>query len=200
MIYCRKKNASRRCSLLSGLLCLAACLSLNTAAHAQADCEALLKEADQKIYTGFFDDALDMVDRCLAQPGLPDSTKARAYRLKALAYDGKNYLGQAKDAIRELLRLAPDYMPDPIQDPPSYRGLVDQVREEAKKLQPPPVPRPREEVAPPRKKSNKKWFIIGGGVVGAAAIAALTLGGRDDDGNGTGITPPPPLPPPPDLP
>ena len=150
----------------------------------------MLKEADQKTYNGLFDEALELVDQCLSQPGVADSTKAWALRLKALAYEGKNYVGQAKDTIRELLRLAPNYEADQVQDPPSFRELVAQVRTE---VQSPPA-----QPAPSKKRSGAmKWILIGGGAAGAAVIAAAVLG----NGGGNAVVPPPdPLPDPPVLP
>jgi hypothetical protein len=183
--------------LLNGFfvtLCLASLFAPGAApVQAQNTCATLLKDADQKIYDGLFDEALELVDQCLAQPGLADSTKASALRLKALAFDGKNYVAQAKDTIRELLRLAPEYKADQVQDPPSFRELVEQVRTEV------PLTPPQPQTSK-KKGGAMKWLLIGGGAAGAVAIAAVLGSGGGNDG-GNGVTPPPSaLPNPPPLP
>ncbi|MGH7495672.1 MAG: hypothetical protein ACREOO_25225 [bacterium] len=196
MFLSRGQLTRKLTGVLFVVLCLASLLGPGAVAPVQAQhtCAALLNDADQKIYVGLFDDALELVDRCLTQPDVTASTKALALRLKALAYDGKNYVGQARDTIRELLRLAPDYQVDQVQDPPSFRELVEQVRKEMQS----PTPEP----PPVQKKSGAmKWILIGGGTVGAAAIAAIVLGNGGGNGGGNGVVPPPhALPNPPPLP
>jgi len=190
----QRKNIGNRAGLIVGLICWAVLLGPGAVALAQTQCEAELAEAKKKYESSLFDEAIDLVDRCLNKSGLSESTQLQAYRLKVLAYQAKDYAGQAREAVRKLLQLAPNYKPDPIQDPPPYIELVDQVQRE---MQPQPT-----EPAPtiqPKKKGSGKWFLIGGLVVAGGAGAALALGG----GGGGGATPPPTspqLPTPPPLP
>lgn len=162
--------------------------------QAQISCETELTEAQQKYDNGRFDEAIEMVQRCLEQSGLSEATQLRAYRLMALAYQGKDYVSQAREAIRQLLKLVPNYMPDPVQDTPSYIELVNQVRAENM----PVTTVPTAPITEKKKGGGKKWLFIGGGAVGAAVIAAVLLGGGNE---GNGPEPPlDPLPIPPDLP
>ncbi|MGH7598645.1 MAG: hypothetical protein ACREOI_20010 [bacterium] len=194
MFASRRKIVGNRAGLIFGMLCLASLLSSGavTVAQAQTACESELAEAKQKYEAALFDQAIDLIDRCLNKSGLSEADQLRAYRLKALTYQAKDYISQAKDAIRKLLQQVPNYKPDPAQDPPPYIELVDQVRQE--------LPPPTEPVTtvPPKKKSRKKWLWIGSGAVVLGAGAALALSG----GGGGGTPPPssPQLPMPPSLP
>jgi tetratricopeptide (TPR) repeat protein len=195
---------------LPGLAVFALCLLLlggfqaAALAQAQPSCDTELNDAENKYYAGRFDEAIDLVDRCLAKTGLTDATLLRAYRLKALAYQAKDYLFQAQNAIKRLLELVPTYEPNPEQEPPQYIELVRRVKEELKKAeqaQKPAQPQQSEQptTTPSKKKGGAtKWLLIGGGV-GVAAIAAVALSGGGG-GNGNGTVTPQPLPTPPDLP
>ncbi len=197
MFSSKRKIISNQAGLIFGMLCLASLLSSGavTVAQAQTTCESELTEAKQKYEAGLFDQAIDLIDRCLNKSDLSEAAQLRAYRLKALAYQAKDYLSQAKDAIRKLLQNVPNYKPDPVQDPPTYIELVDQVRKEMQPTQP---IEPVTTIPTKKKGGSKKWLWIGGGV-GAAAIVAVVLG----SGGGGGTPPPtlsPQLPTPPQLP
>jgi hypothetical protein len=171
---------------------------------AQGVCDKELADAEQRFYEGRFDEAIDLVNRCLNKSGLTDVEKVRAYKLMTMAYQAKDYEFQAREAINKLLELVPNYEPDPEQDLPQYVELVRKVKEELQQAQVTPQPtepqKPAEPVttAPPKKKRGVPWLLIGGGV-GVAAVAAAVLAGGGG-GNGPPPPPPQPLPIPPDLP
>ena len=54
----------------------------------------------------------------------------QVYRLISLSHLTKGDLEPAQQTVRDLLRTAPTYQADPIQDPPSYVTMVDVVRQE----------------------------------------------------------------------
>lgn len=203
-MLCRKQHEPRlRLRRLWGALCLIVLSGFAPAAmlQAQTDCAMELREAEQKFYGASFDEAIAMAERCLRQSGLPASTQLRAYRLLAMAYQAKGDMNQAKEAIRRLLQLAPNYEPDPVQDHPRFVELVEQVRvEEQSTIKEPPALQPSSSDEPKAVKKKKggpaKWFLLGGGAGAAVIVAAVLTSGR-----GTETTPPrQSLPAPPSLP
>ena len=126
----------------------------------------------------------------------------------------QNLESEAKNAVRKLLELVPDYSPDPSRDKPTFIKLVEEVKQEQLALEAikeeetprvEPIPRTEREpedlseIIPGEKEgSAKKWLIIGGvGVVGAVVgFLALSGGG----GNGDVVPPVDPLGRPPVLP
>jgi hypothetical protein len=170
--------------------------------RAQSDCAALLKDAEDKYFDGRFDDAVDLATRCLSRENLSDTEKLRGYRIVSLAYIAKGYQEQARDAVRKLLELAPNYEPDPDQELPQFTNLVKMVKQaiqDMQKQQPPPETKPPKEKEESGKKGGgTKWLLIGGGAV-AAGVAVLVLGGGGGNGGPPIVTPttlptPPPLP------
>lgn len=203
-MLCRKHEVLRLCVWrLWGALCLIVLSGFAPAAllQAQTDCASELVEAVQKFYAANFDEAIAMADRCLSEKGLPAALQLQAYRVQAMAYQAKDYVQQAKEAIRKLLQLASNYQPDPVQDPPRFVELVEQVRvEEQSAAKEPPALLPSSPGEPEASKKKKggaaKWLLLGGGA-GVAVIVAAVL----TSGGGTETTPPPQsLPTPPALP
>jgi len=139
-----------------------------------AGCEKVLKEAEQKYTDGRFDEAINLITRCLEDPGITAAQKQKSYRLMGLTYIAKDYLIEAKSSIQKLLLLVPNYKPDPVFDPPPFINIVEEVKRETVT-----VPVTREE----EKTDNKKWYWIGGGVAAIVVlIAVLALGnGNGDD-------------------
>jgi tetratricopeptide (TPR) repeat protein len=174
----------------------------------QDNFERELQEADQDYRRGRFDEAVVILTNCLNRPNLTEDQKLRAYRLLGLAYIAKDLLSDARNAINKLLDLVPNYETDPIQDPPPFTRLVEEVRqnkqstkEEVPQLE--EFPRQREEAAPEdlaqiipeeKKGGGKKWLLVGGLGVAGGVAALLLIGGGGGDG------PPPLLGVPPSLP
>jgi tetratricopeptide (TPR) repeat protein len=154
------------------VLCLlaAAALFLMSARLLAQDCDVELREAEAKYRSGFFDEAIDLLDRCLNKGGINKEQRMQAYRLKGLAYLAKDYLNQAKESIKNLMELVPDYEPNPEQDPPAFRQMVTEVKEEQTQDEPPqqqPAPTatsepPQRETWPQQKKSGPLFSAYGG--------------------------------------
>lgn len=203
-MLCRKHDELRLCVRpLWGALCLIVLSGFGPAAmsRAQTACASELTEAEQKFFDANFDEAIAMADRCLSEKGLPAALQLQAYRVQAMAYQAKDYVQQAKEAIRKLLQLASNYQPDPVQDPPRFVELVKQVRvEEQSAAKEPPALQPSGPGEPEASKKKKggpaKWLLLGGGA-GVAVIVAAVL----TSGGGTETTSPrQSLPAPPTLP
>jgi tetratricopeptide (TPR) repeat protein len=162
-----------------------------------AKCARELRLADQHYRRGAFDQAISLLTQCLNKPGLAEQEKLRAYRLLGLAYIAKDYLNEARSAIRKLLDLVPDYQPDPVQDPPPFTRLVQEVKQAKEKPAPRPAEKERLEKIIPAEKDRSTtvyWLAGGAGAVVLGVLAAVLIGG------GPGEEKAQPLPGPPDLP
>jgi hypothetical protein len=169
-------------------------------AQSQNECEEQLKNAQKKMETGKFDEAIELITECLNKEGISNETKKQAYRLLGLTYIAKDYLGEARNAVSKLLDIVPNYTPDPDQDPPSFVNIVEeQIAERSQ----PVKTSDTKTTAVDEEKSDKSdksiwWWIGGGAVVALVAVILLAAGGGDDEGGGEPT--PTALPDPPDLP
>ena len=110
-----------RLALLLALLCLAGPVAAQT-------CASALDRAEEQYRSGSFDSAIAGLDRCLQGTTFTPEQRQQAFRLVGLSYIGKNREAEARDAVRALLEVAPDYRADPAIDPPPYVAMVDEVR------------------------------------------------------------------------
>lgn len=178
----------RRGSLLLMVLTLPVLLDPGSQAMAQ-DCASELADADQAYTFGRFDEAITLLDRCLDRDDATSQERQQAHRLLALNYIGKDDPGSARENVEALLRLNPDYQPDPEQDPPPFVEMVEEARREVAR------PPQREETPEVEDEGGgggvSKILLIGGGVALAAVAAVLLAGGGGDDKGGGGMEEPP---------
>ena len=153
----------------------------------EIDIEKTLNDADQKYTEGRFDETIALLTVCIDTPGITPEQKQRAYRLMGLTYIAKDYLTEAKSSIEKLLKLVPNYQPDPIFDPPPFINLVKEVQDETVAKQ---VTAKEEE-----KSDSNLWWYVGGGAAVVVVAAVLLSGGSDEE-----PAQPQALPGPPDLP
>jgi len=173
------------------------CLFALAAGQAPDQCEKELTEAEEKYQRGLLDEAIALVNACLEKSALDISESERAFKLLGKAYHAKGLLDSARESLRKLLKLIPNWRPDPDLDTPSFQKLAEEVIKEFQAQRPrEPELEPQEDkladqVSPAKKSSGKKWLWIGsGGAVAAGTVAYLIL--RGDKA--------PRLPDPPDLP
>ena len=116
------------------VLCVVAtCVLLNTEeskAQSSTNCDQEMTEANELYARGRFDEAINTIEQCLGKQGLPEEQRRAAYRIIGLSYIGKGLAGDAKESVRRLLALAPNYEPDPVLDPPDFVTLVEETRAE----------------------------------------------------------------------
>lgn len=162
------RHIRRRLLLLTALLLLA----IPVAAQSGGGCTETLRRAEDAYRAGRFEEAIRLTTPCLADSTFDKEQIIRAHRLLSMAHMNSGDAHGARLAILDLLRLVPEYEPDPVQDPPSYTVLVmvilDQKREAAEQLA---------EEQPQRTSWAKRtgtWLGIGGGlvIVGLTAILA----------------------------
>lgn len=173
-----------RTSLFLLVLLAPVFISPGSQAIAQEVCARELADAQEHYTFGRFDQAIQVLNRCLGKQNVSAIEQRQAHRLISLSYIGQDDMEQARASVRDLLRVAPDYEPDRDQDPPPFVDLVKAVKQEMRQA-------PVRNDAPPRIEEEKgggigKWLLIGGGVVLAGAAAVLLTSGGDDGGDGDG--------------
>ena len=186
------------------LLLIALILTPAVQAQAQTKCDELLKNAEEQYRIGRFPEAIAMLNECLAEPDIPKEKMTAAHRLKALAFMSQNLESEAKNAVRKLLELVPDYLPDPSRDKPTFIKLVEEVKQEQLSLEavkeeetPTVEPKPQKEREPedlseiiPEKKEGvgaKKWLFVGGAGLLAGGVLAILASGGGEDGGGVAV-------------
>ncbi len=173
---------ARRLGRLLGGLALVFLLLPGTEAAAQEACEESLAQADDHYTFGRFDQAIAQLDRCLNDPTSTTEQRQRAYRLLALSHLGQDEPDAARDAVRELLTLQPNYRPDPEQDPPPFIEMLEQVKREMRRT----PPAATDAADGGQRRGISRWVWIGGGAVLAGVAAVLLLSGSSGDGGGNG--------------
>jgi len=141
----------------------------------------------QKLYfEGKFDLAINLIKECLQQGISADNEKVRAYKVLAQAYLAKDFEQPAREVIKKLLEVVPEYTPVIEEDPPQFVALVKKVKAEStvKKTEQPKAINDH----------TNHWLWLGSaGVVILGATAILVLHGSNPPAEK-------PLPPPPDWP
>jgi hypothetical protein len=157
-------------------LVLALFVSLALPAAAQR-CDTALTEADERYRAGYFDDVIERLSDCLDQNAFSPEERRRAYRLLGLSYIGKDRELDAREAVRSLLEVAPDYQPDPALDPPPFVQLVEEMNR--------PRPTPSAPAAAPT--STVRPVSTTSGFMGSLSALGTGYSDSDDDSaNGAG--------------
>jgi len=121
---------------------------------AQKKCETAIAHAEKQYQTGQFDEVVIILERCLRE-GLKTEYKIKAYRLLGLTYLAKDSPLQAKQSIKKLLQLMPDWQPDPVYDHPLFIRMVEEIRDGVNnQIEAPPHPRYAEFPWPPPRASS----------------------------------------------
>lgn len=112
---------------------LSACaVLLLFAAPADAQqCGTALANAERQYNNGDFDTVIQRLSNCLDQNAFTIDQRREAYRLIGLSYIGKDREAEARQAVRSLLEVAPNYQPNPEVDPPPFSRMVNEERRSA---------------------------------------------------------------------
>lgn len=175
---------------------LLASAGLGPRAHAQESppCDSLIADAQDRYLNGAYDAAIQQVSRCLERSDVEADLAVRAYRLMSLAHLRQDELDAAREAIVNLLGVAPNYEPDPVEDPPTYVSMVAIVKQE---IQPAGGPPEDADEGPGFFRRTSTWVVLSTTLVAGGVTAFLTLGGSGSGGGGGGAAT---LPPPPGTP
>ena len=153
-------------------------------AVAQDSCTELLQQAEQNYYEGNFDVSISFVRECLKTGNQTQDEKIWAYKILAQTYLAKNNPDAARQIIKKILEIQPDYAPTIAENPPPYVDMVNSLKQEQAVLQ------------EDAQTDDTKWLWIGaGGVAVIGIITIIALSGKDD-----GPEQPKPLPLPPSFP
>ncbi len=172
-----------------GWLIVGGALLVGSASAVQAQtptpCDTSFAQAQEAYYAAEFEAAVARLRPCAQERTLPDSVRARMYRLLGFVYLGQNDEAAARRAVESLLDLQPEYVPDPAQDRPDFVALVEQAKKR------------RRARAEAQENENRRWlrWTLGAAAAVLGTAAVLLIGGGDS-GDGSEL-PPPPSPPPP---
>ncbi len=91
-----------------------------------------------------FDEAITLLRDLVDRDQLSGETLQKARELLARSYVKKGYPVQAKEMFKAILRVTPDWRPDPIKVPPDETAVFDQALKEfqTEQVAPPPPPPP----------------------------------------------------------
>ena len=127
-------------------------------------CGVHLNQAEEFYYDGEFDKAIELVNQCLQNKSLSKIEQKRSYTILARTYLAQNDTIQAKDNIKNILKLDPAYQPTIEQEKPNFIKLVAKIRKEKEQF-----------AANTRSSGLTSWLLIGaGGLAAAVFIAILT--------------------------
>lgn len=141
------------------------------------NCDTALEDAGEQYRSGYFDEAIERLTDCLEQNAFSADERRRVYRLLGLSYIGKDREQDAREAVRSLLEVAPDYRPDPAVDPPPFVQLVEEMNRGAL----PPPERPNTAAVPPPASITE-------GFMGALSVSGTGYADSDEDeASGAGI-------------
>jgi tetratricopeptide (TPR) repeat protein len=154
----------------------------------QVKCEEEINKAQKEYYDGRFDEAIDLIKICLKKDGLTENERGKAYKILAQALLAKGFTSQAKQVIKKILEITPQYSPTIEQEPPQFVELVSEVKNEAQ------IQKIKNKKS--KKNNGKKWLWIGAGGVVIASIAAILInsGGESSEEKDQTLASPPDWP------
>ena len=91
-------------------------------------CPNVLSNAETRYNNGDFDHVIESLSDCLDRNAFNNNERREAYRLIGLSYIGKDREAEARQAVRHLLDVAPNYQPNPELDPPPFTRIVNEER------------------------------------------------------------------------
>ena len=149
-------------------------------AQTPASCDTSYAQAEKAYYAADFEKAVALLRPCARTTTLPDSTRARMYRLLSFVYLGQNDQPPARRAVESLLDLQPTYTPNPAEDRPDFIALLKKAKKS------------RRAKADEEKRRWLRWTL--GAAAAALGTAAVLLFGGGDSGEGADSLPRPPSP------
>lgn len=150
----------------------------------------ILDKAQELYYEGRFTESVNLVKSCLTDTGISPEQRVKAYKILSQVALARDNEAQAKEILRQILKINPEYNPTIEQEPPKFVQLVASVRGEIQKQTATAEPA-KVEVS---QSNHWRWYTAGA----AAAVgigAAILLGGNDGGNEKDGaLSKPPPWP------
>ena len=156
------------------------------AIHAQqSDCSKVLDQAQNLYYEGKFDESMNLIQSCLASEKLTKEESRQAYKIMSQVELARGNQEKAKDNIRLLLQVDPDYQPTIEQETPTYVQLVESVKSE--------IVVDKDNVTVKKESGGiSKWWYYSAGAVVAGTTYFLLSGSGDDKKKDKPLATPPP--------
>ncbi len=152
----------------------------------EQSCKARLDQAEEHYYNGELDKSIVLVRQCLENTSLNNDESIRAHKILARCYLATQEIVSAKQNVRLLLQINPEYQPTIEEESPGFVKLVNEVRVEQAHME-----------AAQEKAGITPWIWIGAGSAAAAAVIVLVTTGSGGESNNNSNQP---LPAPPTLP
>ena len=99
----------------------------NLSAQTNEDCDSILVLAEGQYRLGYWNNAINLIQQCLQKQDISNIGKEKAYRLLGLIYIATELEKEAKEAIKNLLILAPNYQINSDEDPPQFQKLIQGI-------------------------------------------------------------------------
>jgi hypothetical protein len=91
------------------------------------ECDTILAQAEEQYRSGYWNNSIELINQCLNKKDISEANKEKAYRLLGLVYIATELEKEAKEAIRNLLILAPNYKVNPVEDPPQFQKIIGDI-------------------------------------------------------------------------
>jgi len=138
----------------------------------QTNCSKILEQAQNLYYEGKFDESVNLIESCMASEALTEDERRQAYKIMSRVELARGDQEKAKENIRLLLQVDPDYQPTIEQETPTFVQLVESLRSEIDKSE-------RKAVVQQESKSISKWWYYSAGAVVAGSVYFLLNNGYD---------------------
>ena len=135
----------------------------------ESDCDKILEHAHNLYYEGRFDESVNLIQSCLASQDLNKNELRLAYKILSQVELARGDEKKAKENIRQILKVDPDFLPTIEQETPTYVKLVESVRQEMKTV-------PEKNNTALKKEAggiSKWWYYSAGAVVAGTTFMLL---------------------------
>ena len=182
------------CFLLAGLV------PATAIAQDTPSCETVLEDGRDAYFAGAFQEAIDLLNACIAEEHLNETELLQGYLLVAQAYYALDATEDARGTLESLFTLSPEFEPE-TRLPPPFLALLNEVKNEVAVRLPPAPPIAVENPTatdstvtvadstglPPEnnRRSRRPLFIAGSGVLVAAGVLTAVLSRRGSTGSDT---------------
>lgn len=136
-------------------------------------CQTEYRKAEELYFAADFEPAVRLLETCLDEAVLNDTTKVQMYRMLAFSYLGGGETGEAQRAVEMLLNTDPTYQANTVEDRPDFVELVQTIRKEREQLS----------AEEDNGRGWVKWVVGAAGVVALGVLAAV-IGSRGGGGDG----------------
>jgi hypothetical protein len=96
-------------------------------AQTNGQCTEQLNTAEEKYQARKWSEAIDLIDQCLMKSNLSVVERGKAYRILSLVYIAMQSEKKANDAVKNMLKMIPNYKIEPDRDSPLLQKMIDDM-------------------------------------------------------------------------